>query len=140
MAVISVCAGDGRDAAALHYGARGVTAIVSFLSVLGLSLLIARIATVALTLTGVSREIARFQARSALTGTGFTTTEAETIVGHPVRRRIVMYPMVLRNAGLVTAVSSFILSFTGAEDTAEGARRALIIGAGIGTLWLLSLS
>jgi hypothetical protein len=117
-----------------------MTAIVSFLSVLALSLLIARIATVALTLTGVSREVARFQARSALTGTGYTTTEAETIVGHPVRRRIVMYLMILRNAGLVTAISSFIFSFTGAEDTAEGAKRAVMIGSGIGVLWLLSLS
>ncbi len=117
-----------------------MTAIASFLSVLTLSLLIARIATVALTLTGISREVARFQARSALTGTGFTTTEAETVVGHPVRRRIVMYLMVLRNAGLVTAISSFILSFSGAEDTLEGARRAALIGGGIGILWLLSLS
>jgi hypothetical protein len=48
--------------------------------------------------------------------------------------------MVLRNAGLVTAISSFILSFTGAADTAEGLRRALWIGGGIGVLWLLSLS
>lgn len=117
-----------------------MSAIASFLTVMALSLLVARVATVALTLTGVSREVARFQARSALTGTGYTTTEAETIVGHPVRRRIVMYLMVLRNAGLVTAVSSFILSFTGAEDATAGIYRALFIAAGIGVLWLVSLS
>lgn len=105
-----------------------------------LSLVISRIATVALTLTGIPREVARFQARSALTGTGFTTSEAETIVGHPVRRRIVMYLMVLRNAGLVTAVSSFLLSFTGAENTPETLRRVAILAAGLGALWMISHS
>jgi len=60
-----------------------------------ISLLITRVATVAFVLTGMSQEAARFQARSALTGTGFTTTESESVVGHPVRRRIVMALMLL---------------------------------------------
>jgi len=37
----------------------------------------------------LSVEAAHFQARSALTGVGFTTSESELIVGHPARRRIV---------------------------------------------------
>jgi hypothetical protein len=55
----------------------GIVGIVALLVVLGLSLVITRIATVALAHTGLSSEAARFQARSAFTGTGFTTSEAE---------------------------------------------------------------
>ena len=53
--------------------------IVSILVIVGLSLLVTRIASVALVHTGLGREAARFQARSAFTGVGFTTSESETI-------------------------------------------------------------
>lgn len=65
----------------------------------------------ALIATGLPREVARFQARSALSGVGFTTTEAESIVGHPLRRRIVFWLMLVGNAGFVTIVVSLILTF-----------------------------
>lgn len=68
----------------------GIIGIIALLIVLGLSLVIAQIGAVALTYTGLSSEAARFQARSAFTGTGITTSEAERIVDHPVRRRIIM--------------------------------------------------
>lgn len=64
-----------------------VYAIVLLLLVAILSLLITRFATVALTVTGMTRESARFQARSALTGAGFTTQESEAVVSHPGRWR-----------------------------------------------------
>lgn len=64
----------------------GIIGIVAFLTVLALSLTITRVATLVLAMTGLSWEAARFQARSAFTGTGFTTSEAESIVSHPVRR------------------------------------------------------
>ncbi len=67
-----------------------MSAVLSLVVVVALGLLTTRVATVALTMTGMSLEHARFQARSALTGTGFTTSEAEAVVGHPARRRIVM--------------------------------------------------
>lgn len=54
-------------------------AIGTVLAALLLSLLITRIATNALSVTGLSRETARFQARSAFTGVGFTT--GRTCVG-----------------------------------------------------------
>lgn len=54
-----------------------MAALVSLLTVVSLSLLITCIATVALTLTGLSREAAKFQARSAFTGVGYTVTEME---------------------------------------------------------------
>jgi hypothetical protein len=74
-----------------------MTALISLLSVVTLSILINKIATVALVQTGVAKHIARFQARSALTGCGFTTTEAEKVINHPVRRRIVAILMLLGN-------------------------------------------
>lgn len=80
-------------------------AVISLIIVLTISLLITRIATVALTLTGLSRHTAQFQARSAFTGVGFTTNEAETVVNHPLRRRILMLLMLLGNAGVVTSIS-----------------------------------
>ena len=53
-----------------------MAAIATVFVVVIVSLLVTRVATVALTLTGMSREMVRFQARSALTGVGFTTSEA----------------------------------------------------------------
>jgi hypothetical protein len=97
-----------------------MVALISVLVIVLLSLLVVRVATVALSLTGMSREAARFQARSALTGVGFTTSEAEDVVTHPVRRRIVGGLMLLGSAGLVTAVSSLILSFGGARCSRTG--------------------
>ena len=89
-----------------------MVSILSLFFVLGLSLLVTRIATVALVHTGMARESARFQARSAFTGVGFTTAEAESVLGHPVRRRIVMALMLLGSIGVVTAVASLIVSVT----------------------------
>ncbi len=115
-----------------------IIGIVAFLAVLALSLVITRIATVALIMTGLSREAARFQARSAFTGTGFTTAEAEQVVGHPVRRWIVMVLMVVRSAGIVTILISLILSFGATRD---GPHRLALLGwlAG-GTVVLFALA
>ena len=81
-------------------------------------LVIVRVATVGLTMTGVSKDLAQFQALSAFTGAGFTTTESEDIVNHPLRRRIVMHLMLLGHVGIVVAIPSVVLSFlnTGGSD------------------------
>jgi hypothetical protein len=117
-----------------------VTALVSVLIFTALSLLVTHIATVALTLTGLSRQLAQFQARSAFSGVGFTTTEAEKVVNHPVRRRIVMLLMLLGNAGIVTVISSLILTFIAANTLADWAWRILLLLAGLATLWYLGSS
>lgn len=93
------------------------------------SLLASRIATMALMLTGLSREAARFQARSTLTGVGFTTTESETIVNHPVRRRIVLTLMIVGSAGIVTVIATLMLSFVNADREQAFERVALLAGA-----------
>jgi len=110
-------------------------AVVSVLFILAVSLLITRIATVALQLTGLSKANARFQARSAFTGCGYTTSEAEHTVSHPVRRRIVMVLMLLGNIGLVTVMSTVVLSLLGADESQFWARAGLMSGG----LLLLSL-
>lgn len=88
-------------------------AITSLLLVVTISLLITRVATVILTATGMSREVARFQARSAFTGTGFTTKEAEDALNHPIRRKVVATLMLLGSAGIVAAASTTIIGFRG---------------------------
>lgn len=115
-------------------------ALFTFLTVLVLSLIVVRVATVALTLTGLSKDSARFQARSAWTGTGFTTRESENVVDHPARRRIVSLLMVLRSAGLITAVSSLFISFAGARSGDAETQRMLVILVSVLALWLISMS
>jgi Trk K+ transport system NAD-binding subunit len=103
------------------------------------SLLVTRVATAAFMLTGMSRDAARFQARSALTGVGFTTSEAETVVNNPVRRRIAMMLMLVGSAGLVTAIATLILSFANAERAQTLERLGLLI-VGLAVLLLISRS
>lgn len=115
---------------------------ISLLVVVVLSMLITRIATIALTHTGLSRQSARFQARSALTGSGFTTNESEKVVNHPVRRRIVMILMLVGNAGIVTGIGSLMLAFMhqGQQGWLPlGIKIALLILSLI-VLWLLASS
>ncbi len=114
-------------------------AIFSFLLILSLSLLVIRVASVALVHTGLGREVARFQARSAFSGAGYTTTEAEMIVGHPVRRRIVAWLMVAGNVGLVTAMSSLVVSVIGV-DGGEDWRRMMFLAVGAVGLLLIASS
>ena len=92
--------------------------IVSLFVVVVLSLMVTRVGAVALRLTGMSSDAARFQARSALTGAGFTTVESEQVLGHPVRRRIISLLMVLGNIGLVAASGTLSVSLVGIEEEA----------------------
>lgn len=100
-----------------------MAAVISLFVILTLSFLFTRLATAALTLTGVSHELARLQSISAFTGVGFTTSESEALVEHPVRRRVLILLMILGNAGVVTAISSLVLTFAGLEN------RAIMSGA-----------
>lgn len=115
-----------------------MTAVYSLLLVIALSILIVRIATVALMRTGLSEDVARFQALSAFSGTGFTTGEADGVVEHPVRRRIVALLIRLGSAGVVTAVSTLILSFAGAGAAAP--QRLLVLFLGVFALLVLATS
>jgi len=81
--------------------------VLLFISVLIISFIIVRIGAVAFQLTGLEWSLAKFQALSCFTATGFTTKEAELITGNPQRRRIASFLIVLGHAGLVTMVATF---------------------------------
>jgi hypothetical protein len=118
-------------------------AVLTVLFVLTVSLSVVRVATVGLTLTGISRDLAQFQALSAFTGSGFTTRESEAIVNHPVRRRIVMHLMLLGNAGIVVAIASVLrlfLSGTGDDWYETFSFRLFAMLAGVSILWFLASS
>jgi len=117
-----------------------MTGVISLLVILIISVLITRIATVALTHTGLSRSTARFQARSAITGVGFTTSESEKVVNHPARRNILMSLMLLGNAGIITAVTSLIISFIDKGNGSSLRLRLIILAGGITGLWMLTTS
>jgi len=115
-----------------------VTAILTLLIVLMISLVVTRAATIALTATGMSREAARFQARSAFSGAGFTTTESESVVRHPVRRRIIMWLMLAGNAGIVAVLASVVLAAAlPSSDVGALVRVVAVIGA-IALIWWVS--
>lgn len=116
-----------------------LAAFITLFAIIIISLIITRIATIALTLTGISREVARFQARSALTGAGFTTSESEKMMSHPVRRRILMLLMLFGNAGIVTVIASAILVFANAGSD-NLAAQGLVIVIGLTCLLLLTKS
>lgn len=114
--------------------------IITLLMVLTLSILVTRIITVALTHTGLSRESAKFQARSAFTGVGFTTSESEKVVNHPIRRRILLLLMLLGNAGIVTAVSSLIISFVNTNRSNSLMWQVVLLITGLLILWSFASS
>ena len=66
-----------------------------------------RIGAIAFQITGLDWDVAKFQALSCFSGTGFTTQESELIVHDPKRRRIASILMIAGNAGLVTLIATF---------------------------------
>ncbi|MGZ3674046.1 MAG: TrkA C-terminal domain-containing protein, partial [Ktedonobacterales bacterium] len=76
-------------------------------------------------------DAALFQARSAFTGTGFTTSEAELVVSHPARRRIILWLMGVRSFEIITGVSALVLLFIGSGSTRESVTRSLWLAAGL---------
>ncbi|MDP9021093.1 MAG: TrkA C-terminal domain-containing protein [Actinomycetota bacterium] len=115
-------------------------AIGSVLVIVAISVVITRVGTAALTVTGVSDDLAYFQARSAFTGVGFTTSEAETVVNHPVRRRIILVLMLLSNAGIATVIASLVVGFVNTDSTRVAAARLAVLAVGLAILWLLTAS
>ena len=114
-----------------------MAAIFTLLFTVTLSLLATRIGAVALTLTGLSQEVSRFQARSAFTGVGFTTSEAESVVNHPVRRKILAILMLSGNIGVAAVIASTIASFGGGGQITL---RILFALAGLLVMWLILTS
>lgn len=70
--------------------------------------LILEVSTVMLVLTGLDRDTARFQAVSLITSSGFTTSEAELVARHPVRRRIAMFLMITGTIAFAFIISVLV--------------------------------
>ena len=110
--------------------------VVLLLVVILVSFVVVRIGAVALELTGMPWENAKFQALSAFSNAGFTTKAAEEIVQHPLRRKIAGYLIILGNAGLVTTIGTFASSLV-APRAIESLMNvgAIVIGA-VFVAWL----
>jgi len=83
--------------------------IFGMLIFLAVWLFILWIGSIALEATGLERSRARFQALSALSGTGFTTSQAEAIVENPKRRRIATYLIFIGNTGIIALLLLVII-------------------------------
>jgi hypothetical protein len=96
----------------------GIYFLLPTLFVILFSFLVVRASAIALMLTGMDENRAKFQALSAFSGTGFTTREAEFVVNHPRRRKIVSWLMIMGNAGIVTVIvtaTSSLVTSTGLQ-------------------------
>jgi hypothetical protein len=80
---------------------------ILFITVLIVSFIVVRTGAVAFHLTGLEWSMAKFQALSCFTATGFTTREAELVTSNLQRRRIASILIVLGHAGLVTMIATF---------------------------------
>ena len=114
-------------------------ALVSLLVIVAISLLVVRIGSMALTMTGLSKDLASFQAQSAFSGVGFTTSESEMVVSHPARRNIVRLLMLMGNAGITSAIATLVLTFYHGGGLDVGIRLAVVV-VGLGLLWLAARS
>jgi hypothetical protein len=95
-------------------------AVLTVIIIITISVLVNKIATIALMHTGMSKASAKFQARSAFTGVGYATRESESFVNHPVRRRIIMLLMLLGNAGIVSVIATLLLTVMYTNDSPLG--------------------
>ena len=117
-----------------------MVAVITLVATLIISLLVTRIGAVALSLTGLSQDAARFQARSAYTGVGFTTLESEQVVNHPVRRRVLMFLMLTGNVGIAVVIASMMATFVQQDQTGTANTmwvRAFGLTVALFALWVI---
>lgn len=116
-----------------------MTPILALLLIALLSLLIIRIGTLALRMTGLSGDTASFQSISAFFGVGFTTRESEMVMGHPVRRRIIRDLIICGNIGLTGVVATVVATAVGFDAGAiNWERKVLVLCGGLVALLLVT--
>ncbi len=123
---------------ALWQTERMLTPILALVVIALVSLLAVRVGATALMMTGLSWDAASFQAYSAFFGVGFTTREAEMVVNHPVRRRIIRDLILAGNIGLTSALAALVVSFLQTSHTSE--ILLLVAGLSLSLVLLLTLS
>ena len=104
-----------------------------------ISMLFVRAGAIALMMTGMHYEQAKFQALSAFTATGFTTREAEKVVNHPTRRKIISTLMIGGYAGIAAVLVSgtSTLAFSTASNLP---RTILVLVVGLIVIYLIARS
>jgi hypothetical protein len=101
------------------------------------ALLVVRLGTTALTLTGLARHTAEFQAYSAFFGVGFTTRESEQVVNHPIRRRIVQHLILAGHIGLTSVIVPLVVTFVNIKTMREGMTQLGLIIGSLAILWFI---
>lgn len=113
--------------------------LLTLLIIVVVSLLIVRIGTNALMLTGVPLHVAKFQAASAFFGVGFTTNETEMVIAHDVRRKIIFHLVIAGNIGLTSALATLIVTFVNSSgEKSEVFGMLGMIALGVVSLYFLS--
>ena len=115
-------------------------AIVSLLVVITVFLLAIKLAALAMMLTSMSQESARFQAISAMAGVGFTTKESESVINHPARRRIISLLMLIGNIGIPAVVATLVVSLLTMIQADDWWWPVLLLVGGLAMLVLLTSS
>lgn len=108
-----------------------MTPVIALLIIALISLLVVRVGATALMMTGLSWDTASFQSYSAFFGVGFTTKEAEMVVNHPVRRRIIRDLILFGNVGLTSALATLVVTLL---QTRSGGNAVVMLGWLIGGL------
>ena len=83
----------------------------------------------ALEATGLDSRKARFQALSAFSGTGFTTSEAEAVIRHPQRRRVISILMVVGTLGILSLLGALVVLLMRGAGSRAGLGWALVLVA-----------
>ncbi len=108
--------------------------VIALLIIALVSLLAVRVGSTALMMTGLSWDTASFQSYSAFFGVGFTTKEAEMVVNHPVRRRIIRDLILVGNVGLTSALATLVVTLL---QSSSGGNTLLMFAWLIGGLMAL---
>lgn len=115
-----------------------MVAVVTLIVIAMVSLLAVRAGSTALMMTGLSWDAASFQSYSAFFGVGFTTSEAELVVNHPVRRRIIRDLILAGNVGVTSALATLVATLV---QNSSGVRPLMIVtGLVVGLGLLLYLT
>lgn len=99
---------------------------ILFILALIISFVAVRVGAIAFQLTGLEWSLAKFQALSCFTGTGFTTREAELITANKQRRKIASVLIILGNAGLVIMIATLAGSLVPQETILSKLSRSFL--------------
>ncbi|MFT5050607.1 MAG: hypothetical protein ACI8QZ_002009 [Chlamydiales bacterium] len=114
-----------------------MTYVVALIVIVAVSGIIVRAGGLALYKTGLSMDSAMFQSQSAFMGVGFTTAESESVVSHPVRRRIIRILMLLGFVAVTSTLGTLVSSFAQpSASTVEPLTKVGALALGIVVIWL----